>query len=124
MYGFLLFISFNIISAQTQIQEISVQQFQYLLDQKEDINILDIRTPKEFESGHIENATNINYYDKDFAEQIQDIDKSKPIVIYCHSGYRSHRALEIFKQTGFDTVYDMTKGYVGWQKLKAVKNDK
>ena len=104
--------------AQTKIQEISVQHLQDLLNQKEDINILDIRTPKEFESGHIENAININYYDKDFAEQVQSIDKSKPLVIYCHSGYRTHRAIKIFEQSSFDTVYDLTEGYVGWQKLK------
>jgi len=84
---------------------------------------LDISTPKEFKNGHIENATNINFYDKEFADQVQVIDKPKTLVIYCHSGYRTYRASKIFEQTGFDAVYDLTEDYAGWQKLNTLINN-
>jgi len=107
--------------AQTQVEEISIQQFEHLKNSDEDINILDIRTPKEFNAGHIKNAININFYDKDFDQQIQKLDKNKTIVVYCHSGYRSHRSLKLFEDKGFETVYDMTDGYKGWQAFKMQK---
>ncbi|RRO13353.1 rhodanese-like domain-containing protein [Flavobacteriaceae bacterium 14752] len=108
--------------AQNKIQEISVHQAEYLIEKNEDLLILDVRTPKEFEAGHLDNAVNINFYDKGFADQLSALDTSKPLLIYCHSGYRSHRAIETLKKSDFKTIYDMTEGYVVWKNLKSKNN--
>ncbi len=108
--------------SQNKIQEISVHQAEYLVEKNEELLILDVRTPKEFEAGHLDNAVNINFYDKDFAGQLSALDTSKPLLIYCHSGYRSHRSIKTLKNSGFKTIYDMTEGYVVWQNLKSKNN--
>jgi len=77
--------------------------------------ILDVRTPKEFAEGHIDGAVNINYFDKDFSSQVANLDKNKPVYIYCHSGGRSAKAMSIMKGAGFTTLYTLTGGYLAWK---------
>ncbi len=76
--------------------------------------IIDIRTPQEFVSGHLENAININYYDSTFLEQISKYDKSKPIFIYCRSGNRSNSASKKLSNIGFKQIYDLQGGITNW----------
>lgn len=91
--------------------------------EKGDIQIVDVRTPKEFKKGHLENAININFYDKDFKDQLGKLDKEKTTFVYCHSAGRSGRSMATFKLLNFKKVYDMDKGFVGWTKenYKTVK---
>lgn len=77
--------------------------------------ILDVRTPKEFSEGHIDGAININYFDKDFADQVAKLDHSKPIYVYCHSGGRSAKAMTIMSGAGFTTIYNLLGGYTAWK---------
>jgi len=85
--------------------------------------LIDIRTPKEFEQGHIEGAVNINFYDKNFLNEISKFDTTKPIFIYCRSGNRTSSASEKMAKLGFIKVYDLQGGIKNWDKnkLKIVK---
>lgn len=85
--------------------------------------LIDIRTPREFEQGYIEGAININYYDRNFLDQIAKYDKSKPIFIYCRSGSRTNSASKKISNLGFTQVYDLNGGIINWykNKLKIVK---
>ncbi|PJA06645.1 MAG: rhodanese-like domain-containing protein, partial [Flavobacteriales bacterium CG_4_10_14_0_2_um_filter_35_18] len=47
------------------------------------IQLVDVRTPSEFATGHIGKSVNIDYYDQDFSAKIGKLDKSKPIYLYC-----------------------------------------
>jgi len=76
--------------------------------------IIDIRTPEEFASGHIQGAININLFDKTFLEQISKLDKSKPIYMYCRSGSRSRSASKKVSNLGFEKVYDLQGGIIYW----------
>jgi len=67
---------------------------------KKSMQLVDVRTPNEYKSGHITNAININYYDQDFSTQIGKLNKSKPIYVYCRSGVRSKYSSEILKKLG------------------------
>ncbi|OCH20049.1 sulfurtransferase [Aliivibrio fischeri] len=66
--------------------------------------LIDVRTPGEFDQGHLDGATNypLNTVDKAFAK----IDKDTPIVVYCQSGARSGKAMSYLKQVGFKEVYN------------------
>jgi len=88
-----------------------------------DIQLIDVRTPKEFNNGHIEDAVNINYYDKDFMDQMSTLDKNKDIYIYCRSGGRSGYAASKLKKQGFTKIYDLQGGMLNWnsRKLETVK---
>lgn len=76
--------------------------------------ILDVRTPEEFQKGFIPNAKHINYYDKDFKNQLAQLDKSNTYIVYCKSGFRSQKASQLMIDLGFKNVYDLIGGYDAW----------
>jgi len=76
--------------------------------------ILDVRTPDEFESEHIDNAKNVNWNSDDFEAKAASYDKSKPVFVYCLSGGRSKKAAAKLKELGFDTVYELDGGFLNW----------
>lgn len=78
------------------------------------MQLVDVRTPEEFEAGHIESALNYNVNGPDFTTQLESLDKSKPVLLYCKSGGRSARAAKQLKEMGFMTLYDLEGGYTAW----------
>ena len=76
--------------------------------------LVDVRTPEEFNSGHLKFAKNINYNGSDFKAQIAKLDKSKPVYLYCRSGNRSGKAADTMAAMGFATFYNIG----GIEKLK------
>jgi rhodanese-related sulfurtransferase len=81
-----------------------------------DVQLVDVRTPKEYNQGFIKNAKNIDYFSSDFKTQFQELDKEKPLYIYCRSGGRSAKASKILKTLGFKEIYDLKGGYLAWSK--------
>lgn len=68
--------------------------------------LIDVRTPSEFSSGHIQGAVNIPVTQID--ARLPDLgEKSDPIVLYCHSGARSARAKRILERAGFTSVSNL-----------------
>ncbi len=87
------------------------------------VQLVDVRTPKEFTNERIKGAVNINYYKKDlFKKEMAKLDKSKPVYVYCRSGVRSSRSAKILKNAGFK-VYDLKGGILDWKRnnLETVK---
>lgn len=80
------------------------------------IQLVDVRTPEEFASGHLENAVNINFYSDDFKDRINELDKEKEVYLYCRSGGRSAKAAKDLEAMGFKKVYDLEGGILKWQK--------
>jgi rhodanese-related sulfurtransferase len=80
------------------------------------IQLIDVRTPKEFEEGHIENATLIDYFSSNFKETLLTLNKEKPLYLYCKSGGRSGKASKILAKLGFKEIYDLNGGYMAWKK--------
>lgn len=78
--------------------------------------IIDIRTPQEFNQGHIEGAVNINYYDSNFMDQIAKYDKNQPLFIYCRSGNRTSPASRKIADFGFTQINDLEGGILYWIK--------
>ncbi len=78
--------------------------------------ILDVRTSKEFDGGHIEGAININV--DDLRENIQNLDKEKVYAIYCQVGLRGYLANRIMRNNGFKAV-NLNGGYNLWSKVQS-----
>ena len=79
-----------------------------------DVQLVDVRTPMEYGQGHIDDAVNFNINDKNFIDQIEKLDKNKPVYLYCKLGGRSNRAAELLKSKGFTQIFDYTGGYDDW----------
>lgn len=77
--------------------------------------LLDVRSPAEFEKGHLSGAVNLNFYDEDFAARLSEKNKETTYFIYCHSGGRSGKTLTLMKTAGFKHVYELKGGISAWQ---------
>ncbi|MBM4150601.1 MAG: redoxin domain-containing protein [Ignavibacteria bacterium] len=77
--------------------------------------ILDVRTPGEFQGGHIKEAVNIDFNDPTFDQQIAKLDKSTPYMVYCLSGGRSAAAANTMRNAGFTKVYELDGGMIAWR---------
>ncbi|MFW6138655.1 MAG: rhodanese-like domain-containing protein [Spirochaetota bacterium] len=77
--------------------------------------VLDIRTREEYLSGHLENASNIDYYSESFKQVLDDLDKEMTYLIYCQSGTRTRAALALMKDLGFREVYMLKGGVFKWK---------
>lgn len=80
-----------------------------------DFVILDVRTPGEFASGHLENAANVDFYSPDFLDQLDELDRRAIYLVYCRSGGRSGSAHDEMASLGFATVYNMLGGITAWE---------
>lgn len=81
---------------------------------KGNVQILDVRTPEEMSDGKIEGSININFYDSDFRDQVAKLDRNIPVYVYCRSGGRSQKAMEVLKELGFSVVYELQGGYMNY----------
>ena len=79
-----------------------------------DVIILDVRTPEEFASGHIEGALNIDFNGGDFANEITRLNPSENYAIYCRSGSRSGQAASIMHKAGVHEVSNLNGGVIDW----------
>ena len=80
-----------------------------------DFIIIDVRTPEEYNDGHIENAINIDYRSSSFESDISKLDRDKVCLVYCRSGNRSSDAVEIMRKLGFQEIYHLDVGITGWK---------
>ena len=100
-------------AAQQQVKLLTAKQT-YTLIQNDSVQIIDVRTPKEFKEGHIKNAKNIDFLSASFPDDIAVLDKQKPILIYCRSGNRSGKSIEIFLKAGYTHLYHLDGGMLKW----------
>ncbi len=77
--------------------------------------LIDVRTPEEYQAGHLAHAQNINIKSGDFKQQVSKLDKNKPVYLYCRSGNRSGQAADSLNTLGFKTYYNIG----GFEQLKA-----
>jgi phage shock protein E len=102
--------------SQSQSEAIKVLTPTEFKEKSANQTIIDIRTPQEFNQGHIEGAVNINFYDSNFIDQIAKYDKNQPIFIYCRSGNRTSSASRKMADFGFTQINDLEGGILYWLK--------
>jgi len=76
--------------------------------------ILDVRTPEEWAEGTLKDAIRMNFFDDNFSEQLQQLDKTKPVYVYCKAGGRSAKAAAKMDELGFTTIYNLKGGFGAW----------
>jgi sulfur-carrier protein adenylyltransferase/sulfurtransferase len=97
--------------AMTDIPAISVEELKQKLDAKQDIFILDVREPHEYD------ICNIKGYlipVGDLPKRVSELDSSREIVAHCRSGVRSAKAVNFLRAAGFKKVYNLTGGILAW----------
>lgn len=114
MLFFSILLSCQEIKKEGNIEVITAEEMQSILD-LEDIQLVDVRTPEEFKEGFIANAQNIDYFSDTFDEDIEKLDKSKPVIVYCKSGGRSAKCADKLLEAGFVKVYDLEGGISKWK---------
>jgi phage shock protein E len=116
------------LTAQTEVKHLDAPAAQKALTAavakpETTITILDVRTPEEFQAGHVAGAVNVDFNGKDFAAELAKLPKEKPYLVHCRSGGRSGKSLEVFQKLGFKSVLHLDGGILAWEaaKLPVVK---
>ena len=86
-----------------------------MADDKQHV-ILDVRTPEEFQAGHIPGAVNLDVTASDFESKAAALDRSKIYLVHCASGVRSARACDKLKQLDFPNLFNLPAGFRAWAK--------
>lgn len=98
-----------------EIQDLNPAEFGKALRANHDAILLDVRTPGEFEEGHLPGALNIDINGYDFHEQIENLDETKAYFVYCRSGGRSAAACRYMNSKGFRECYNLSGGILAWE---------
>jgi len=92
--------------------DVTVAEAKALIEERPDMAILDVRTPSEFDDGHIEGAINIPV--DDLTRRLDELSKDDELLVYCRTGNRSARAVGILNDGGFTKIFHMDEGITGW----------
>ncbi|SHF79730.1 thioredoxin [Flavobacterium segetis] len=115
---FLAIISFIILSCNGQVaknsQTVDAKTFLEKITATSNPQILDVRTPAEFSSDHIDQAVNSDWLGNTFVEGTSKLDKTKPLFVYCKSGVRSGNAATKLEELGFTKIYLLQGGMLKW----------
>jgi rhodanese-related sulfurtransferase len=84
-----------------------------LIKEKKDLQLIDVRTPAEYADGHLAQAKLIPV--QELESRLGEIDKSKPILLYCRSGHRSGNALKILLDKGYPQAKHVAGGINAWK---------
>lgn len=96
------------------IVSLPVEEAEFLLSDSL-IQILDVRSPQEFSLSHIEDAVNVDLHSELFDEQVNSyLSKSRPVLVYCSNGNKSHVAAEKLEALGYNPVYNLSGGVESW----------
>jgi rhodanese-related sulfurtransferase len=96
------------------VKQIDTQQFNKMRSEKDTV-VLDVRTPQEFNQGHVPGAVNLDINDPQFPQKVEKLDKSKTYLVHCARGVRSARAARLMSPMGFTSLFDYHGGFEAWK---------
>jgi len=102
-------------NAPAQTDRLEPKAFQTHLAKK-GAQLVDVRTAEEYATGHLAGSVNIDYVNADFMAGTRQLDKNRPVLLYCAAGGRSESALNDLKEAGFTDVHDLLGGIKAWKK--------
>lgn len=76
--------------------------------------ILDLRSPAEYKTWHVENAINLDYSSETFEDKLNNLNKNKTYLIYSDCGGRGMIVLSMMQDLGFKSIYNMIGGFNYW----------
>ena len=78
--------------------------------------VLDVRTPAEFQQGHIAGATNINLHSPDFEKKVGQLDTNKTYLVHCAAGVRSAQSIPVLQRNRLRNLIHLDGGLRAWEK--------
>lgn len=111
------------VKASQTVKTINVASFSEKIKATPSAQILDVRTPEEYATGHIENSDNVNFLSDSFVLRTDKYDKTKPVFVYCKSGGRSAKAADKLAELGFTAIYNLDGGMLKWEAAGLAKPD-
>lgn len=99
----------------TVARDISDVELVAMMADRPDLVLIDVRTQKEWDDGHIGGACFLDFLENDFATRAAALPKDRPIAVYCAAGGRSADAMVLLSKQGFKEVYNLRDGYYGWE---------
>lgn len=97
------------------VKKVSLKDFDAMRAEEGTV-VLDVRTPREFNAGHVPGAVNVDWRARDFADQVGKLDKSKRYVLHCLGGVRSKAASQKMAEMGFAQLFDYSGGWMEYSK--------
>jgi rhodanese-related sulfurtransferase len=97
---------------QTSFSDVDASQAKKMIDSDKNLQIIDVREPFEYAAGHIPDSKLISA--GQLPARLSEIDKTKPVLVYCASGNRSRGASQFLVQSGYSKVYNLKSGIMGW----------
>ena len=93
-----------------------ISDTQFIEIQDTDYILVDVRTIEEYESGHIQDAINFDFYSESFQKEILSLDKSISIILYCRTQNRSTKTANYLKENGYKEITVLEGGITSWVK--------
>ncbi len=94
------------------VRQLSAKELNVTATKGDELILVDVRTPREYEVGHINGAINIPV--AELRTHYRELDKNKPIALICSTGHRSSLGASILKQHRFENVYNVAGGMTGY----------
>ena len=94
---------------------VSTEEAKEMISSNANLQIIDVRTGGEVAQGIIEGAVQMDISKPNFEKELDKLDKTRPVLVYCAAGGRSKTAQNIMKEKGFENVANLTQGYSGWK---------
>ena len=107
--------------AAEKFKNVSLAEFEKLRKNTNNI-VLDVRSKKEFDAGHVPGATNIDVNAADFDQRVAKLDRKKTYLVHCAAGVRSVKAANKMAELNFTNLINFGGGYRAWE--KAANNGK
>jgi NADPH-dependent 2,4-dienoyl-CoA reductase/sulfur reductase-like enzyme/rhodanese-related sulfurtransferase len=104
-----------------EVEAMTVAQLAEALETGKPLQVVDVRTPKEYRKGKIPGAVNIPL--EEMRSRWQELEPDKDTVLYCRIGYRSYLACRILMGHGFNRLKNMSGGYLSWMSRTQDKPD-
>jgi len=96
------------------VENLDAKTFESRIAEDKDAVLLDVRTPMEHQMVRIPNSILIDINNPMFAQEVDKLDKNKSYYVYCRSGNRSYHAGNYMLKIGFEKVYNLEPGIIGW----------
>lgn len=111
----LLLILISPVAFSADYKNLNVEEFEKMRAAKTNV-VLDVRTKKEHDAGHIPGAVLIDFNSPEFEKKVAELDKNKTYLVHCASGGRSAKASAKMSALNFKSVYNLQGGYRAWEK--------
>ena len=103
------------VAADRPFKNVDVAEFEQLRKSTNNI-VLDVRSKKEFDAGHVPGATHIDVNAPNFEQRVAKLDRNKTYLVHCAAGRRSANADKKMSELKFKSLINFEGGYNAWEK--------